>query len=158
MKLRRFDSSVFNTSKQWIKGNVINFICETKSVSKQHALIFIIFSSKNCNEPKPCFPSWLLSPVFMESVCDVFILKFLLWRIVCLGRMTSKKTNIGDYITQCRYLLYRVRWSGCNLFRRKNRSSMGNDWCKLCNKDIMRKEGKGCNEICSNQYLSPRGH
>ena len=32
--------------KQWIKGSVVNFICETKSVSKQDALIMVACPSK----------------------------------------------------------------------------------------------------------------
>ena len=47
-------------------GRVVNFICETKSVSKQDVLIMVTWPNKLYNEPKPCFPSWLLFPVFME--------------------------------------------------------------------------------------------
>ena len=32
--------------RQWIKGSLVNFICEAKSVSKQDALILITWSSK----------------------------------------------------------------------------------------------------------------
>ena len=45
-----------------IKGSVVNFICEAKSVSKQDVLIMVTL----CNEQKPCFPSWLLFPVFIR--------------------------------------------------------------------------------------------
>ena len=54
-------------SKQWIKGNVVNFICETKSVPKQEALIMATWPSKVVQWTKTCFPSWLLFPIFIES-------------------------------------------------------------------------------------------
>ena len=39
-------NSFLKTTKQWIKGSLVNFICEAKSVSKQDALILITWSSK----------------------------------------------------------------------------------------------------------------
>ena len=33
-------------TKQWIKENVVNFICESKSVSKQDVLIMVTWPSK----------------------------------------------------------------------------------------------------------------
>ena len=46
----------------------IGKIWETKSVSKQVVLIIMTCSSKDMQSPKPCFSSWLLIPVFTESI------------------------------------------------------------------------------------------
>ena len=45
-----------------------NFICETKSVSKQDALILINAKITLCNEPKSRFLSWLLFPTNIHWV------------------------------------------------------------------------------------------
>ena len=42
-------------SKQWIKGNVVNFICETKSVPKQRLSLWQHDQVRLFNEPKPAF-------------------------------------------------------------------------------------------------------
>ena len=48
------DSAPFfcNRSKQWIKGNMVNLICETKSVLTQDILIMITCSNKTLQLPK----------------------------------------------------------------------------------------------------------
>ena len=35
--IRKYSRAAWTCTKQWIKGNVVNFICETKSVSNQDA-------------------------------------------------------------------------------------------------------------------------
>ena len=56
-----------NYQKQWIKGSLVNFICEAKSVLKQNVLIIVTCPSKVVQWTEPCFPSWLLFSVFIES-------------------------------------------------------------------------------------------
>ena len=77
-KIWEYFDKIKSSSKQWIKRRVVNFICETKSVSKQDVLIMVRWPNKLCNELKPCFPSWLLFPVFIESNILVFLLKLIL--------------------------------------------------------------------------------
>ena len=57
-----------NSPKQWIRGIVVNFICKTKSQSNQDASFWWHAQVRLENQPKPCFPSWLLFPIFIESI------------------------------------------------------------------------------------------
>ena len=54
-------------SHELIKGSLVNFTSESKLVSKRDLLILITFKVRLWKDPKPWFPSWLLSPAFIES-------------------------------------------------------------------------------------------
>ena len=54
-----------------MKGNVVNSICETKSVSTHGTTVLMACSSKVCAMNRNhIFPSWLLFSTFNESSCN----------------------------------------------------------------------------------------
>ena len=71
---------IFKIAKQWIKENVVNFLCETKSVSKQDALILIARSSKIVQWTKTMLSKLTTFPCIhwvMET--KLFVLPYQLW-------------------------------------------------------------------------------
>ena len=96
---------LFATSKQWIKASLVNFICETKSVSKQD-LVTCPNNFVQWNEA--WFSSWLHFLIFIES-----------YRYICgyEGNIHSINVTIAQKISEMvfrhRDLLYCLLGIGC---------------------------------------------